>query len=443
MCEIVNDEPSRGTQELVALLRCPVCNQAFQWDGATFDVLRCQCSQYPMVFGIPVLMHGAVGYGGRTAEQLVDSIKAGNYREALEALLLPAPPKPSDLARRVTERLSSMRGLWRLSRYIHEKRLQDWKARARQFFDGALNGTLTAEEYLKFHFCDSGLNQESAADYFIYKFLQPRNMVALSLAETLQNTQGFILDLCCGAGHICFGLEQRFPERTVVGIDRSFPMLFVARNWNPEGPPLSAAILPSSSRSVPRLLEACFAMTPSTTSGTSRPSRRVPARIAGGRGSGAPTRTYDILEDDQNSCSLAPMEYADLMADVPCVMLREFPLMARYLQRMGPDLSATEPGMEEAPVLSIIASRNPGVFKAYGEVGGWPHGRGPLVTNPLYGRSKDDAGRNVLELRYTSPPDLTMSLRRNIGNTGSIWRNGFGAKTWRGFRSTIWWAGLF
>ncbi len=410
--DYANRMSSPGTQEALALLQCPLCAGSFQTQGLIYDVLRCRCGEYPMVFGIPVLMRGPVGSSGWTAQQVIESIRAGKYRQALEGLLLPPLPRPSDLTRRLTEQLSSMRIVWRLNRCLDQRRLQSWKSRAHRFVDKAVGGELSAAEFLEFYFCKSGLNLKSVASYFIYKFLQPRNMVALSLAETLQNSDGPILDLCCGGGHICFGLEQRFPKRLVIGLDRSFPMLFVARNWS---------------------AKKCFFVCCDLDS-------KFPFRSAAFGGvvcndafhyfqdkASIASECWRILDEravlvlqhvrtsfsevDLNYLPLKPMEYGELMTNVPHAMIRDLSVMATYLQGLGPDLSASEPEAAQAPIVSLVASRNPEVFRAYGKFEQWPHGRGSLIVNPLYHSVADDSGRDILELRYPSAPDPSMSLK--------------------------------
>ena len=68
-------------------------------------------------------------------------------------------------------------------------------------------------------------------NHFYYKFSQPRHLAGLSLASLLPVSEKPILDLACGFGHFMHYWITTHPGQRVIGLDRNFFQLYVARNW--------------------------------------------------------------------------------------------------------------------------------------------------------------------------------------------------------------------
>src|SRR5207248_451906 len=69
------------------------------------------------------------------------------------------------------------------------------------------------------------------SNYFAFRFGQPRDLAALSLASLFNQTTGPILDVACGVGHLTHRFTHGQPLRPVIGLDRDFFRLFVASQF--------------------------------------------------------------------------------------------------------------------------------------------------------------------------------------------------------------------
>jgi ubiquinone/menaquinone biosynthesis C-methylase UbiE len=67
--------------------------------------------------------------------------------------------------------------------------------------------------------------------YFSCRFGQPRHLAALALATLLPRSHMPLLDLACGFGHFMHYWRASPPAQQVVGVDRNFFQLYVARSW--------------------------------------------------------------------------------------------------------------------------------------------------------------------------------------------------------------------
>src|SRR5262249_37976394 len=89
---------------------------------------------------------------------------------------------------------------------------------------------LTACDLFDLHFRKSRQWTDAYA-YFAFRFGQPRHLVALSLMTLIRHPQRLVLDLACGCGHLTRSLVSQAQGQQVIGVDRNFFMLHVARNW--------------------------------------------------------------------------------------------------------------------------------------------------------------------------------------------------------------------
>lgn len=92
------------------------------------------------------------------------------------------------------------------------------------------------------------------------------------------------------------------------------------------------------------------------------------------------------------------------MADIPHCMVSDNDVLDRYLKMKGAPLAIPIDNnrLQQAPLISIVASQNTQIFRNYGTFNEWPHAIGVLKLNPLYIEDGRDESGNVT-LRRTFP----------------------------------------
>ena len=167
------------------LLCCPFCEGELTFersseiaDESAFGVLSCNCDRYPVCGGHSIFKKGPVGsIGGRPCEpwQVINLIEAGRHREALFAVLLPPPP------------LNAPPG---------------WQEEAEALFTTTENQA-TVCDLVDFYFGQTGgWSAFTSIHYFLFRFGQSRQLMALSLANLIEKPRKPVLDPACGIGHI-------------------------------------------------------------------------------------------------------------------------------------------------------------------------------------------------------------------------------------------------
>lgn len=173
---------------MIPPLACPRCGADLREDGRR---RRCPCGSYPVVEGIPVLTD-----------------EARDRDPDLGTLLARHRPPPRTRAGSLLRRLFP--GAARLARAATRP--------GATFLDAAAR-----------------LGRASDLDYFRYRFSDPSYVASCAFLAPL--TEGPVLDLCCGAGHVTRALVRKLPGAAVVGLDLNFSLLFLARRFvAPEAP---------------------------------------------------------------------------------------------------------------------------------------------------------------------------------------------------------------
>jgi SAM-dependent methyltransferase len=163
------------------ILECPACRQALR--GA--ERLDCRCGGYPVVEGIPVVAGWARGRSF-----------------AVEELLARHRAPATSLWEKVSRRL--LPGTRALRRAIDDP-----------------EATFLA--------LAAALGRKSDLDYFRYRFSDLSYAATCALLAAAPG--GPLLDVGCGAGHVERALARRLPPRDIVGLDASFPLLYLARRF--------------------------------------------------------------------------------------------------------------------------------------------------------------------------------------------------------------------
>ncbi len=193
------DDLRTMTANWMSDLRCPWCHAALR-ANAGGDLLRCACSTYPVIAGIPIIRQGEVGNAGETVGELVRWVEAGEGQRALQALLIPPEPDSPRLAQDWIQALPDLPGFRRFKYQAHARAWRAARAQAADHLASLDDRDLYASEFLDYYFRRAGRGREDAFDYFVYRFGQPRHLVALSFLSVLPTGAAPVLEVAAGAG---------------------------------------------------------------------------------------------------------------------------------------------------------------------------------------------------------------------------------------------------
>lgn len=386
--------------ELLELLRCPACAGRLAWarrqlttPGDEYGFLRCDCQAYPLVAGIPLLQRE-----GTT--EIAEALERDRLKDAL---VLALNTSAKSTAEKVLEksRLGRIPGLSaRLRRKYADTRL----ARARKLQELETRGG-TFRELLDAAFAYPG--SRDAADYFFYKFGQPRHIAALAWAPVLAAAEGPILDLACGPGHLAWSLTRSGAAGRVVGADHYFKSLFLARRLSGTRARFvccnAAYGLPFRDGGFGAAVSAdAFHFLP-----YQAPCLRELRRSVRNDG----LLLLVSLPNPEARCPIIRTgsppnlgRWGELLPDLPFRLISDRTTVARYLQGEGPDAEWSAPSAEwpNLPLVTLAASRGGNWFRRYGKFAHWPHGMGELAVNPLFQAEGTAPGGMVHRLKFPS-----------------------------------------
>lgn len=396
-------------------------------ESLEYGILRCtDCkAEFPVVAGIPLLLPADSRtdiYAETTQEVLIQgaqisdistAIRNADKVKALALLLNPlnltAPswaftlPEPEELpSRRKScvspaaptkkgketgkQRLSMpLRLLYRRCRARYRKfMLPRWQLKLAHYLqrhEDQLSAFSVIDLYFN-RFC----GPTEIGPYFQCRFGQPRHLAALSVAQLMRTSPGPLLDVACGAGHLTHYLSYDRTSGPVVGIDRDFFRLFLAKKYiapqaqfvcvdtEPELPFVSglfeATLCSDAFHLMPFKLPMLIEIRRTLTATGSIFLARI------GNSEVEPNEGYELDVDG----------YADLLADMPCSMVGEEELTNRYLRGLGPDLSrgVGDPALRQDKWLTLVATHRSDLLIEDGDFTDWPHAVGRLDINPIY-----------------------------------------------------------
>lgn len=230
------------------------------------------------------------------------------------------------------------------------------------------------------------------AAYFTYRWGQPRHLAALSLAWLLAPSTRPLLDVACGAGHLSHYLSYERADRPVIGLDRSFFPLFVARNFIAPG---AQFVCCPADRSLP-FADAAFGGVLCSDAFHYFRHKKVAIgefrRAMVDDGVMVITRAGNRAVEPNEGCELDVDGYRALFGGLRCQVQTETALRSRYLQKRGPDLAQAAADASAAKWLSFVASRDDAVFRTHGAFDDWPHAVGCLGVNPIFAAERIEAG---------------------------------------------------
>ena len=399
---------------LLDALHCPFCLKRLivtkgdahlhHWEYA---VLSCYCERYPVVAGIPIIRKGVVGSRGETARAVSYLIEAGRNEDALLAMAVPKDPATANLAPKWLQRLPHLRGMGRIRSVAGRFAIPRWRKHAEDFLTAGPQGR-TAKDYFDFHFLHSELKQTEYS-YFVNRFGQPRHLVALSLMTLIDSPRKPVLDFGCGFGHLTRHLPLRVGHQPIIGADREFIRLYVAKNFlAPDALYICTdgdAPLPFSNEffSVAYTSDTLFMVT-SKALCTKELKRVVDSDglliVAGIRNGLVDPDKYPINMALPHYC------YTRFFDDVPHRILSSGDVLDQYVKKCGPAISRSSAKhvLDNDPWVSIVATKREELLVDRGPLADWPHAEGRLELNPLYKPDEDlRNGTGQTLYRHTFP----------------------------------------
>ncbi len=362
-------------------LQCPFCKGnlaiALMDQGAAaleYGILRCHCGSHPVVAGIPIFNKET-----RITDYVVPLIEAGRHRDALLAVIWPSSPALA------LARIWSSPVARKISRFIHSAHRRALLVSKQKLLAALTDqaGRVTACNLLKLYFS----NSEEISNYLVYRFGQPRHLVALSFTSLIHQPKHPILDLACGAGHLTRSLVQRADSQPVFGVDSSFFGLYLAKHWIA---PQAEYVCCDADRPLPfadKLFSVAFCSDAFHYFVHKALCFRELQRLTDAAGLIMLIWIHNAhVRQPYDGFPLPPEGYQSLAADLPHRLVGSRAVLMRYLQKQGPPLERlTEmEHLAREPLLSLVASRREDVFQDYGPFENWPHAVGSLGLNPLY-----------------------------------------------------------
>jgi len=358
-------------EDMLDLLRCPFCgtrvsvveNDALVRAGCRIEsgVLGCECSAFPIVAGIPVMI------ADDTTRDAMHALEAGRREEALVALL----------------------------------GLDD--ARAEAFRALLARGTqATYRDALAI------LSVDAEGTCFIYRLSDPTYIMVEALLQALGQqpctVAGRVLDLCGGSGHLTRVLASLEPAGGAVLADVYFWKLWLAARFTSPG---CVPVCCDANQPLPFRRDT-FSMVVLADAFPYIWHKRLLAeemmRLAGPDGVVVIPHLHSALgENFSAGNTLTPAAYRELFAPQHPRLFSDERLFTQVLERRQIDLTldASPADLGAEPSLTLVASRRVDLFRRY-EV---PEGldvSGELKVNPLY-RVERRSGSSVLTLGFPTP----------------------------------------
>lgn len=428
---------------LLDLLRCPFCAGSVEMakavareaENCTYGLLHCPACRFdfPIVSGVPILRHPndtldaqnetteRVIVPGPRVREIAQVLKGGDHSRAFELVLNPftlggpvipssfadwkpkglhrgaAPTVPQGLANRaqapdfkaaILNRIRKIDLLITAKANAKKALLPRWRKHLATYLTHRRD-ELSAMEIIELYY--GFYSNSEISNYFSFRYTQPRHLAALSLASVLRDATGPVLDLACGIGHLTHYLSYGLPEKRVVGIDRDFFRLFVAKNYIA---PQAAFICGEADASLPfadGTFEGvlcsdaffCFLNRASAV--------REMQRVTGPDGTIVVTRARNDAVEPRQGYEFTVEGYRRLFSSngFNFRLFSEDTLLGQYLARAGIDLTVDDQAnlLARSEWLSIVASQSRAPFKRYRAWSTWPHSIGLLGVNPLYART--------------------------------------------------------
>jgi SAM-dependent methyltransferase/uncharacterized protein YbaR (Trm112 family) len=432
------------SRDAIRLLSCPYCTTALAVGtvleetpaGIEHGLLRCEtCGfDYPVVAGI-VIIGGANDRLDAFEEASADSVmrgpqvgelcavlKARDAAGALNRLLNPSalrgdlfpsldtfdrdtrPGFSRTLALRLERTLGRRyRGMKRLARRaVAHFALPRARARMGAFL-AEKGRELAAVDVLDLYY--RRYSGAEISNYFLYRFGQPRHLAALGLGALLNASDGPLVDLACGVGHLTHFFTASRPGRTVIGTDRDFFRLFVAKRYVA---PTANFVCGTADAALPFAegsISSIFCSDAFHLFMHRAMSLREMKRVLTQQGLITLACFGNAQVEPREGYELTVEGYRRLFSGFEHVLIGEDTMLAHYLDKRTPDLTNvdSDEALSRQKWLSVVAARSREAFLASTAFQTFPHAEGRLQLNPIYAvDSKTPEGDLELRLEFPS-----------------------------------------
>lgn len=334
------------------LLRCPYCGARLTLDAARVapreadaisdGILRCHCSEFPVVSGIPVLTVEGMSEIAR------EQIEAGDASAARRSMLGLDEDAASD---RFEEICRSDRGTYR-----------------------------EAVDALGPEFAENR--------YFLYRFSDPTFLVADAVARALGSLVlaggGRAIDLCGGSGHLTRSLQRVSTEPPIL-MDWTFAKLVLARRFTAPGAEVVCADAHAPLPFAPAAFRLAVCSDAFHYIWTKALLAREMMRIIDGEGIAALTHAHNAQQENPSpGMPLPPGGYREVFEGLNVRLYSERALLADVMDgHLDLSRADADAALAEDPAITAIATARPDVFVDRALTRGRDLD-GELRLNPLY-----------------------------------------------------------
>jgi len=212
------------------LLCCPFCGDSLKpikHVGASSGIVRCDCSQYPVIDDIPILIGESIDGTIYTKSRVIKELEKGDKEAALACMMT---RKIDD-----TSLLSLLKRIPFCSRIYFKARAIAQRRHYRDIlsFISADSNHVTFKDFLEFYFGKKGNSKRGVFNYYYYKYGEPRYFAAKALMPLYSPLLGQpVLDIGCGTGQLTrelgFALSGGSP---IYALELNFFCAYVAKKF--------------------------------------------------------------------------------------------------------------------------------------------------------------------------------------------------------------------
>ena len=376
----------------LAQLSCPECSSPLQADlvlegnaeEITAGTVRCQCSQYPIVAGILVFQRDS---GTKVITSLLNR---GKVTESLNILTDTRPDR------------FTFKGISYLERSGAPIPLTGYKLLMKLLRVGSR--PISECEGATFVKTIDSLGWGYWAEYLKYRFSSPSFVGAVTLAQLIQPSTKPTLDLGCGTGHSAYALSARVPEDTLVCADVIFIHLYLAKKFFVNN---AQFICLDANRRLP-FRDGFFSNVTSVDGfhwvRSSQELAQELTRILQAEGILLLPHLHNRMVYEGIGYPLSPEEYSSLFGALEPRLLPESKIVEDFTKEGSIDLSGSNAYdvLNKCDTISLVASRNQGIFKRYGgQDDALLKSSRRLTVNPMY-RVETVGDKYLLELNKIS-----------------------------------------
>jgi SAM-dependent methyltransferase len=342
-------------------LHCPYCGSSFEWISRSaassgYGILKCGCSRYPVVDGVPVIQHKE---GLETVVRLID---VGDDRRALLATL------------------SAFRITWARRNRWYRLRYRSNCAR------------LVSNQALSFQDAVSLVRRPQVfSDYLLHRWANPSFLAAVGPLMLLGGSTDTkrVLDLACGAGHSSFLMHWLFPRLSVVSVDHDFVSLYLAKRYLVQGGTFLCLDAEAPSPFPDSCFDAVFCLDAFHYFSSKCAVRDQLTRIVRSDGLWVLAHLHNALQTNITAgIPLNPDHYLDMFSFLDCRLFDENAILREISSNDQMDLRTRRSDMElqNAGALTLIGG-SPGPWDIHAGFAARLSGsRTSLAVNPIYVR---------------------------------------------------------